>query len=150
MAKRNPAAGKAPAKTKTNSEAEAAGKAAALSQATGAATPESGASPAALEAARAAAAGTDAPRAQPEAGADGKVAVTTDGPASTNSNDAPAAPKTRAVLVVKARQASRRRAGFDFTKQERVLNAADLSADEIAAIEADPMLTVKRDERPVE
>lgn len=55
---------------------------------------------------------------------------------------------TRAVLIVRAKQPSRWRAGRHFTRAPVELNAADLTDAEIAAIEADPMLIASREERP--
>jgi hypothetical protein len=46
------------------------------------------------------------------------------------------------ALIVKAVQPSRRRAGFTFGPVESVLPLADLTDDQISAIDADPLLIV--------
>jgi hypothetical protein len=56
--------------------------------------------------------------------------------------------RMRAVLVVRARHGARRRAGIDFGKEAVELNAAWLTEEQIAAIEADPELVATREERP--
>lgn len=53
------------------------------------------------------------------------------------------------VLVVRTREAKGRwRAGRHFTREPVEINANELSVEEIAAIEGDPMLISSREERP--
>ncbi|MEJ0012797.1 MAG: hypothetical protein WDM94_09265 [Bauldia sp.] len=64
------------------------------------------------------------------------------------STPSPGGTRMRAVLVVKAKQDSRWRAGRNFGRMPVELNAADLTDAEIAAIEGDPVLITSREERP--
>lgn len=56
--------------------------------------------------------------------------------------------RMRAVLIVRTRKGTRRRAGLSFGPEAVELNAADLTTAQIAAIEADTELVTSRGERP--